>query len=398
MRIAINGCGIAGPALAWWLREFGFEPVIFESARELRTGGYIVDFWGSGYDVAEKMGMFPDILEDSYMMERIRTVSARGRTTSSLNVSIFRELTGNRFLSISRSDLSRRIFRACKGIESRFDTSIARLEDEGPKVTVRLTDGGSDSFDLVVGADGLHSRIRALAFGPPTMFERHAGYYVAAFSLPGYRPRDELTFVSHTLPGLQLSRAALRDDRTFFLFVFSDRFVAQRPVEEAAQRDMLRAVYRDMKWEAGAVLERMDEAQDFYFDRVSQIAMPKWTKGRIALLGDAAACVSLLAGEGAGLAMSGAYVLAGELRRSLGDHSAAFPAYEARLRSHVSRKQTSALKFARFFAPNDRASLLARDVVTNLAATGVMARLLLRNLLRPVPDLPAYEADRTEPG
>ena len=205
-------------------------------------------------------------------------------------------------------------------------------------------------------------------------------------------------FVSHTVPGLQLSRAALRGDRTLFLFVFSDRFVARRPAGEAAQKELLGTVYRGMRWEAGAVLRRIEEAQDFYFDRVSQIEMPRWTKGRVALLGDAAACVSLLAGEGAGLAMAGAYVLAGELRRARGDHAAAFAAYEERLRSHVAGKQRSALKFARFFTPNSGAALLARDALANLAPAGVVARLLLRKMLRPVPGLPAYEEDRVDLG
>ena len=398
MRVAINGCGIAGPALAWWLREFGFEPVLFESAPEVRRGGYIVDFWGSGYDIAEKMGLIPGLLENSYAMERMRTVSGSGRTTSSTDIARFRKAMGNRFLSVSRGELSRRIFEACDGIEARFGTSVVEIEDRGSKATARLSDGGRESFDLVVGADGLHSHVRALVFGPETAFERHTGYYVAAFSLPGYRPRDERMFVSHTVPGRQLSRAALRDDRTLFLFVFSDRPVARRPAGEAAQKELLRTVYGGMKWEAGAVLGRIEEAQDFYFDRVSQIGMPSWTKGRVALLGDAAACVSLLAGEGAGLAMAGAYVLAGELRRAGGDHSKAFSAYEARLRSHVSAKQRSALNFARFFTPNTRAALLARDALANLAPAGVLARLLLRNMLRPIPGLPAYEADRAESG
>lgn len=398
MRVAINGCGIAGPALAWWLREFGFEPVLFESARALRTGGYIVDFWGSGYDIAEKMGLIPGLLEGSYAMERMRTVSASGRTTSSTDVRKFREAMGNRFLSVPRGDLSKRLFEACGGIEARFGRSIVDIEDRGSKAAVRLSDGGRDAFDLVVGADGLHSHIRARVFGPEDRFERPTGYYVAAFSLEGYRPRDEGTFVSHTVPGLQLSRATLRGDRTMFLFVFSDRFVARRPAGEAAQKELLGTVYRGMKWEAGAVLGRIDEAQDFYFDRVSQIRMPGWTTGRVALLGDAAACVSLLAGEGAGLAMAGAYVLAGELRRAGGDRAAAFAAYEARLRSHVAAKQRAALKFARFFTPDSRAALLARDALANLAPAGVVARLLLRNMLRPVPGLPAYEDDPVEPG
>lgn len=326
-------------------------------------------------------------------MDRMRTVSGAGRTTSSTDVGKLREAMGGRFVGLRRGDLSRRLFEACDGIEVRFGTSVAAMEEQGSKAAVRLTDGSTESFDLVIGADGLHSRVRALAFGPASAFERHAGYYVAAYSLAGYRPREERAFVSHTVPGLQLSRAALRSDRTLFLFVFSDRFIPKRPAGEAAEKNLLRTVYGGMAWEAGAVLERLGEAEDFYFDRVSQIVTPRWTKGRAAPLGDAAACVSLLAGEGAGLAMAGAYVLAGELRRAGGDHAAAFSAYEARLRPHAAAKQRSARRFARFPIPNGRAALLARDTLANLVPAGLVARLLLRNMLQPIPGLPAYEDD-----
>ena len=300
MRIAINGCGIAGPTLAWWLRRYGHEPVLFEKAKAFRTGGHIIDFWGSGYEVAQKMELFPQILEDSYIMEGLRTVTAGGYTTSSLNVQVFQELTENKYLSIARSDLSKRIYDACNGIETRFGTSIIGLDDAGDHVKVERSDQAFEDFDLVIGADGLHSKIRTLTFGLQESFEHPTGFYVAAFTLSGYSPRDELTYVSHTVPDRQVSRVALRDDKTLFLFIFSDQFVDQKPANEDAEKATLRKVFGDMKWEASAILDRMEEVKDIYFDRVSQIRMPHWTKGRVALVGDAAACPSLLAGEGTG--------------------------------------------------------------------------------------------------
>jgi 2-polyprenyl-6-methoxyphenol hydroxylase-like FAD-dependent oxidoreductase len=391
VKVAINGCGVAGPALAWWLRRYGHEPVLFELAPALRTGGYLVDFWGTGYDVAEKMGLLPGLQQDGYIMQHLRTVTARGRTTSSVNVETFRELTGGRYLSIARSALSRRTFEACDGVEARFGTHVVGLEDRADKVAVRLSDGSEEDFDLLIGADGLHSEVRALAFGPQADFERHLGFHVAACVLPGYRPRDELTYVSHTLPGRQMSRVALRDDRTLFLFVFATRLLGGRPEGTAAQKTALRRVYDDMRWEAPAILARLDEVEDLYFDRVSQIRMPDWCRGRVALLGDAAACVSLLAGEGTGLALAEAYVLAGELHRAAGDHGAAFAAYQRRLQAHLAKKQAAALKFAGFFAPRNWLTLVGRDVLMNLISIPFLARPLLRGSFTADFDLPAYD-------
>ena len=139
MKIAINGCGVAGPTLAWWLRRYGHEPVTIEKSPILRKGGYVIDFWGTGYEIAEKMNLFPQLLDDAYIMQRLRTVTAGGRTTSSLNASTFRELTNGRYLSIARSDLARHIFDACQGIEARLGVSIAEVEDCGNRAAVQLS-------------------------------------------------------------------------------------------------------------------------------------------------------------------------------------------------------------------------------------------------------------------
>ena len=168
--------------------------------------------------------------------------------------------------------------------------------------------------------------MRELTFGAQEQFENHIGFYIAAFILDGYEHRDELAYISHTKPGRQIARVSLRGDQTLFLFTFTKDFLSQQPIGEDEEKAGLREIYNDMGWEADAILSRMNEVGDVYFDRVSQIRMPEWTKGRVALLGDAAACASLLAGEGTGLAMTEAYVLAGELHKAAGDHQKAFKA------------------------------------------------------------------------
>lgn len=392
MKIAINGCGVGGPTLAWWLKKYGHEPVLFEKASALREGGYVIDFWGTGYDIADKMGIVPALKNDAYFIRQVKTVTSRGWTTSNMSTKAFHDLTNGRYMSVARSDLARHVFDACEGVETRLGTSVIGIDDGKDRVSVRLSDGGEEEYDLVVGADGLHSKVRELTFGPQDQFESHIGFSVAAFVLPGYRPRDELTYISHTKPGRQISRVSLRDDQTLFLFVFSKDFLSREPTGEADEKAILRDVYKGMGWEAEAILSRMSEARDIYFDRVSQIRMPNWTRGRVALLGDAAACASLLAGEGTGLAMTEAYILAGELHRASGNHQAAFKAYQDRLHSYVTTKQDGALGFANLFAPKNWFWLVVRDIAMNLTSIPLLGRQLLSRSFRSNLELPNYDA------
>ena len=390
MKIAINGCGVCGPTLAWWLKRCGHEPVLFERASSHRSGGYIIDFWGAGYDVAEKMGVLPNIQNDAYMIGRVRTVTSGGYTTSSLSTKGFRDLTNGRYLSIARSDLAKHLLNVCGDIETHFGTSIVGVDDQQDRVDVRLSNGTEKQFDIVVGADGLHSKIRELAFGSQEKLENQVGLYVAAFVLDNYQPREELTYVSHTKPGRQIARVSLRKDRTLFLFTFSKKFLSRQPDGETDEKAMLREVYYDMGWEADAILSKIDDVSDFYFDHVSQIRMPDWTKGRVALLGDASACVSLLAGEGTSLAMVEAYVLAAELQVANGDHRVAFKAYENLLHSYVTEKQNGALGFAGFFAPKNWFWLAIRDVALNLSSVPYLGKQLIALNLNSNLDLPEY--------
>jgi 2-polyprenyl-6-methoxyphenol hydroxylase-like FAD-dependent oxidoreductase len=205
----------------------------------------------------------------------------------------------------------------------------------------------------------VHSQVRALAFGAQAQFEVPLGCHVAAFRLPGYPQRQELAYVSHTVPKRQAARVALRDGETLMFLVCRSELidgVAQREPPKAA----LRRAFGDMRWEVPATLDGMDEVKDIYLDRVSQIHVPRWSSGRIALIGDAAACASLLAGEGTGLAMTEAYVLAGEIDRAQADLGRALSAYEARLRRFIAAKQKAALLLGRSFSRSSIAVVLRR--------------------------------------
>ena len=392
MRITINGVRIAGPTLAYWLRESGHEVLLIEEAPQLRSGGYVIDFWGVGYDIAEKMGLLPRIGELGYRVKEVRFVDWHGRKRSGFSVDVFGRMTNGRYTSLRRSDLAATIYRALDGkVETIFGDSIARIEDEDNCVRVSFDHAAPRGVDLVIGADGLHSRVRQLAFGPEAEFEVSLGYHVAAFEVEGYRPRDELVYVSHGVPGKQISRFSMRDDKTLFLFVFRDEYLTtESPSSEQERKSVLANVFADVGWECPRILAAVERVSGVYFDRVSQVRMGRWTKGRTALIGDAAACVSLLAGEGTGLAMAEAYVLAGELRDCGGDHIAAFARYQERMMPFLRRKQESAAKFASSFAPKSNLGISLRNLVTRLLGIPFIADFIIGRDLRDDIELPDY--------
>lgn len=393
-RILISGAGIAGPCLAHWLHRYGFEPVLVERAPSLRAGGYIIDFWGLGFDVAERMGVLPALKRDGYKISEVRIEDAAGRRTGGFSVRAIQKVMGDRYLSILRSDLSKVIYDSLDDqIRTIFDNSIVALEQTDDGVTVEFERGGTERFDLVVGAGGLHSPVRNLVFGSEQQFERYLGYYAASFSVPGYPRRDPHAYVSFAAPGRQISRYSLRDGRTVFFFAFAqDAKLSIAPHDTGAQKEMLRKIYGQDKWECPAILRALGDADDLYFDAVSQIEMAAWRRGRVALVGDACFAPSLLAGQGSALAMAAAYVLAGEISTSGGDHEVAFSAYEKVLQPLLAKKQRAARSFAGSFAPKTEFGIILRNHITGLMTAPIVVRLFMGTLLKDSLSLPSYRS------
>ena len=388
--VLISGIGIAGPTLAYWLKAAGYQPTLVERAPALRSGGYVVDFWGLGYDIAERMGLMEDINRIGYHVREVRIVGDRGQRLTGFGTSVFDELTNGRFVTLARSGLSRLLFeKARAGTETLFDDEIADLREQDDAVQVRFKRAGERRFDLVIGADGLHSDVRDLAFGPQDRFEKRLGYAVAAFEVRGYRPRDEDAYLMYGQPGRMLGRFTQRGDRTLFLFVFATDG-GLLPAAPDQQKAMLREIYRDSKWECPEILDELDRAQELYFDSVSQIRMTRWSRGRIALVGDAAFCVSLLAGQGTALAMISAYVLAGELARADGRYDTAFGNYEGLLRDYICSKQRGAERFAGAFAPKTAWGMWFRNRVIGTFAIRGLARYVVGRDIIDTVRLPEY--------
>lgn len=348
---------------------------MIERSPRLRTGGYVIDFWGLGYDIAERMGLRKDIDRVGYHLQEMRVVDERSKRVAGFGGDVFRELTNGRYVTLGRSELSQLLFEKAAGTsEVMFDNEIVSLEDREDGVYVDFKHGRVRHFDLVVGADGLHSQVRRLVFGPQHQFEKNLGYAVAAFEVSGYPLRDENIYVMYGRPGRSLGRFTMRENRTLFLFVFATGNGAL-PESLDGQKELLLALYADDKWECPNILDELKGTRELYFDRISQIQMPCWSRGRVVLVGDAAFCVSLLAGQGSALAMTSAYVLAGELAKAGGRHEMAFREYEAFLRAYIDTKQAAARRFGGAFAPKTEWGLWFRNQVMNAFAVPRLARL-----------------------
>ena len=392
-KILISGAGIGGPCLAYWLLRYGFEPVLVERAATLRTGGYIIDFWGRGFDVADRMGLLPALRREGYEIDEIRIVDEKGRRTGGFSARALQSVLGDRYLSILRSDLAKLIYESLDGkVRTIFGDTVTAIEQDDKGARVTFKHAPVEQFDLVIGAGGLHSAVRGLVFGPEGRYEEFLGYYAAAFSVAGYPRRDAGAYVS-SAPGRQVSRYSLRGDRTVFFFVFArDARLPISPNDPRAQKDILRKVFGQDGWECPDILRALEDCGDLYFDSVSQIHMPSWSQGRVALIGDACFCPSLLAGQGGALAMAAAYILAGELSKAGGDHHIAFQAYEDILQPLMTGKQRSAKRFAGSFAPKTNLGIFLRNRITRLMTQPFVAKLFMGGLLVDRLDLPAYQS------
>lgn len=365
-RVLISGGGIAGLTLGILLKENGWEPTIIERESAMRTAGYMIDFFASGWDVAERMNLVADLQNINYPVDSLRYVDTKGRPYLSLSVKRVRDALKGKYTYLRRSDLERILFERAKksSVRIRFGTTIASLNDDGREVNVIFSDGSRESFGLVFGAGGVHSRVRELAFGAESRFSRFLGYYVAAFELEhhGYDIGKALTIYEE--PGRSLWTYSLGGGTISAVYIFKHDNIGYVPPQD--RLPLLKEVYRGAGWIAASILNDLSASEAIFFDATTQIVMPAWSAGRIALVGDACACLTLLAGQGSHLAMAEAYVLATELERHDGDHRAALMAYEKLLKPATIKKQRDAVRISRFFVPSRHSFIPVRRLIERI--------------------------------
>jgi 2-polyprenyl-6-methoxyphenol hydroxylase-like FAD-dependent oxidoreductase len=359
--VLISGAGVAGPTLAYWLSRSGFEPTVVERSDRQRSSGNPVDVRGEAMGVAERMGVLPRLRRVATTVSGLAFVNAAGRRIGRIPVG---QADGSE-LEVPRADLAAVLYDAARErAEFVFGDSVTALRQDAAGVDVTFATGAPRRFDLVVGADGLHSAVRRLAFGPASGYVRHLGMYVATLQL-GYPADDPSTVLMHNLPGRSVS-VHPANGNAMAAFIFRSRAIAGLDNRDtAACRQIVLDAYRDGGWELPRLLDRVRAADDLYFDSVSRVRLPSWSRGRVALLGDAASCMSLF-GNGSSLAIAGAATLAGALGAAPDDPATAFGAYEAEHRVRVRPTQRGRLIAGALLVPASRGGITARDLAVRV--------------------------------
>jgi 2-polyprenyl-6-methoxyphenol hydroxylase-like FAD-dependent oxidoreductase len=376
-RVLISGGGIAGLTLGILLKESGWDPLVIEREPALRTEGYMMDFFGTGWDVAERMGLVDDIRRIGYPIDLLEYVDRNGNPLfPGIPIDRVKRALGGKYTPLLRPDLERILFdrAAASGVTVRFATTIRSLQESDSGVNVTFSDGTSEPFALLFGADGIHSRVRELIFGQESQFDRSLGYYAAAVRVTDHEYDLRRSLNIYEEPGRVLWCYPIDSRNTDALYFFRHDDVGHIPREK--RLEFVREQYKGCGWIAERILQEAPSSKPIYFDTMTQIVMPTWHKGRTALLGDACGCLTPIAGQGSHMAMAGAYVITHELERYHGEHQRAFSAYEGFMKPFVAEKQDRAKRYAEMLIPSSRWQMLLRYPLLRMIFSGPFIRRL----------------------
>jgi len=369
IKILIIGAGIAGPAICYWLKRFGFSPVLIEKSATIRKGGQALDVRGIATHIAREMGIYDQICD---MRTRIETgcfVDVTGK--------VLHEEHGDKFgyrqddeVEILRGDLVEILMKTIPDIPCRFNQNIVSMQQDEHGVTVNFKDGRAENYDIVIAADDIYSATRRMIFNKNEYRLIHLGSYLSTFTIPNYLGLNHMEMLCEANQKLVAINSDNNPEMARAGFMFRSQHALKDVRDEHEQKQFLLDTFRDFGWEAQNILERMPQSNDFYFDAITQVKMDDWAKGRIVLVGDAAYSASPLSGQGNNLALVGAYILAGELKNSDGNPIQAFTRYHALLHSFVEANQKYGVWVSNsFFAEDEITKEITEERTKKILAT-----------------------------
>jgi 2-polyprenyl-6-methoxyphenol hydroxylase-like FAD-dependent oxidoreductase len=356
MNVLISGAGPAGLTAAYWLRCYGYRPTIVERAPSLLVGGYKIDVRGAALQVLRQMGVHDAVVAAHTDMQGALLVDKEGNVVNRMSGDDFGHRVGGD-IEIVRGTLCQILRDHLGDVELLFGDTIQGITQSSDSTQVQFTKNGVRAFDLVIGADGLHSNVRRIVFGEEAQFLRDLGLYLCVYSVPNYLQLDRMEMQYSELGRIAAIWSSRGDAnaKACFGFAAPSRIDLR---DRDQQQQALKTVYEGIGWEVPRLLEMMPTASDWYFDTAAQIAMPRWSQGRVVLVGDAAYCASPMSGQGTSIALIGAYVLAGELAATSGNHSRAFTEYESVMRPFVEANQALGLKSAKLMRSGESQSVV----------------------------------------
>jgi 2-polyprenyl-6-methoxyphenol hydroxylase-like FAD-dependent oxidoreductase len=359
MRILISGASISGPVLAYWLTRHGFDVTVVERAPQLRkTGGHAVDLFRPAMEISAKMGVLPQIEALATGTTAMTMYRHGAQRAAHVDLTKVFGASSDRHVEIMRDDLSEAYYRAGRDdVEYLFGDSITAISPDGE---VTFEHNAPRTFDVVIGADGLHSNVRRLVFGEDAGRTRFLGGYLAVESVPKSLARNGEMVVhmgAGRMAGIYTAQP-LDDARALFMFRSKKQLqIHHRDV--VRQKELLRTTFAGMDATVDGWVAELDRAPTFYFDSIIQLELDAWSRGRVALVGDAGYCPGPAVGGSTSIAVLGAYVLAGELAAAKGDYPRAFAAYERAMADAVRRSRAFARAAAKTIVPGSPAGVWA---------------------------------------
>jgi 2-polyprenyl-6-methoxyphenol hydroxylase-like FAD-dependent oxidoreductase len=366
-KVLISGASIAGPALAFWLQRYGFAVTVVEKAPSIRKGGYRIDIRGRAVEVTARMGLLEDIRCHHTALKGSSLVDGNGHRYVEFDDPDLFGMRRPDDVEIMRGQLTEILYQSTKDkVNYIFDNSVISVDDADDGVEVTFRNGAWDSYDYVIGADGLHSAVRRLIFGPDRAFIRDLGFNLCIYSVPN---DDRLDHWELLYPLVQkginvFSTHGATNATAFFLY----RAPAPGPLhfDTEGQKKLLLDSFKKEGPAVRNLLSHIDSAPDLYFDVVSQVRMPMLYNGRVALLGDAGYCPSPASGQGTGLALIGAYILAGEMAMRVGDHRGAFSSYQSIMQPFIDQNQRLAETALKGMIPRSKLQLHFQKFILRL--------------------------------